>query len=311
MIYLVISLVSTAVLLGCLAGPALDRLRRPAAHPGIAIACWFAALAGTFIADIGIVAVALLSPPAPGHGLLEWLRNCLPHHGDEAIIMAAAASLALLTACCARLARSLPRLRRAVRHRRRHWEMLRLVAKEHGRHDDVLVLDHPIPVAYSLPARERAIVVSTGTQETLTPEEFGAVLVHERTHLRQRHHTMLLMLDLAYALLPWLPTVRRAKKTLPLLLEMAADDAAARACGRRTLVDALCRLAATPGVAGALGAAGPSTGALTERVLRLESAEVVKPRRVVRAAASAFVAVTVATPLLVAAATIVQLSDIC
>ncbi|TDE27374.1 M56 family metallopeptidase [Actinomadura sp. 6K520] len=311
MLYLVIGLVCTAVLLSCLAGPALDRLRRPAAHPLIAISCWFAALAGILIAGIGIVAVALLAPPAPGHGLLEWLRNCLPHHGDEAIIMAAAASLVLLTACCSRLARSLPRLSRAVRHRRRHWETLRLVARAHGRHDDVLVLDHPVPVAYSLPARERAIVVSTGTQEILTPEEFCAVLVHERTHLRQRHHTMLLVLDLAYALLPWLPTVRRARKTLPLLLEMAADDAAARACGRRTLVDALYRLAATPGVAGALGAAGPSTGALTERVLRLESAAMGKPSRVVRAAASAFVATAVATPLLVAGATIVQLSEIC
>ncbi|NKZ03451.1 M56 family metallopeptidase [Actinomadura latina] len=311
MIYLVVGLVSTAVLLGCLAGPVLDRLRSPAVQPGVAIACWFAVLAGTFIADVGIVAVALLSPPAPGHGLLEWLRNCLPHHGDEAIIMAAAASLVLLTACGSRLARGLPRLGRAVRHRRRHREMLRLVAKEHGRYDDVLVLDHPVPVAYSLPARDRAIVVSTGTQETLTPQEFGAVLAHERTHLRQRHHAMLLLLDFAYALLPWLPTVRRAKTTVPLLLEMAADDAAAREYGKRTLADALCRLAATPGVTGALGAAGPSPGALTERVLRLESTEAAQPRRAVRAAASTFVAIAVATPLLVAAATIVQLSGIC
>lgn len=311
MIYLVVGLICTAVLLGCLAGPALDRLRRPAAHPGIAIACWTAALTGTFIAGIGIIAAALLSPPAPGHGFLEWLRDCLPHHGDSAIIMAAAASLVVLTACCSRLARSLPRLGRAVRHRRRHREMLRLVAKEHGQHEDVLVLDHPVPVAYSLPARRRTIVVSTGAQDALTPDEFGAVLVHERAHLRQRHHTLLLMLDLAHALLPWLPTVRRAKQNLPLLLEMAADDAAARACGRRTLVDALCRLAATPGVAGALGAAGSSTGALAERVLRLQSAESAKPRRAVRMAASAFVAAAVATPLMVVAATIVELSDIC
>lgn len=311
MIYLVIGLICTAVLLGCLAGPALDRLRRPGAHPGIVVACWTAALTGTFIAGVGIIAAALLSPPAPGHGFLEWLRDCLPHHGDSAIIMAAAASLVVLTACCSRLARSLPRLGRAVRHRRRHREMLRLVAKEHGQHEDVLVLDHPVPVAYSLPARRRTIVVSTGAQDALTPDEFGAVLVHERAHLRQRHHTLLLMLDLAHALLPWLPTVRRAKQNLPLLLEMAADDAAARACGRRTLVDALCRLAATPGVAGALGAAGSSTGALTERVLRLQSAEATKPRRAVRMAASAFVAAAVATPLMVAAATIVELSDIC
>ncbi|TDB90316.1 M56 family peptidase [Actinomadura sp. KC216] len=311
MIYLVISLISTGVLLGCLAGPALDRVGRPAAHPGIAIACWVAALAGTFIAVLGVVVVALLAPPAPGHGLLEWLRNCLPHHRDGAIIMAAAASLALLTACGSRLARGLPRLRRAVRRRRRHREMLRLVATEHERHADVLVLDHPVPVAYSLPSRRHAIVVSTGTQDVLSAEEFDAVLVHERAHLRQRHHTLLLTLDAAHALLPWPPTVRRAKRSLPLLLEMAADDAAARECGRGTLVDALRRFAATPGVAGALGAAGPSTEALAERVRRLEAAEVGGPRRAGRAVASVFVTLAVAAPLAVATATIAELSHIC
>lgn len=311
MIYLVACLIVSAVLLGCLAGPALDRLRRPTTSPGTAIVCWVAALAGTLIADVGIIAVALLSPPAPGHGLLEWLRNCLPHHRAPAITMAAAASLLLVTACGSRLAHSLPRLGRAVRHRRRHREMLRLVAQEHGRHADVLVLDHPIPVAYSLPARQRAIVVSTGAQETLTPAELAAVLAHERAHLRQHHHALLLMLDLVHALVPWLPTVRRAKSALPPLLEMAADDAAARTCGRRTLVDALCRLGTAPGVAGALGAAGSTTGGLTERVLRLESAEPARPRRIVRLVAGTFVASAIAVPLAVVAATIAELSTIC
>jgi Zn-dependent protease with chaperone function len=308
----VVALIASAILLGFLAGPLLDRPRRPAVGPGTAIACWVAALAGTFLANTAVVVVALLSPPGPGHGLLEWLRDCLPHHGTLAITMAAAATLVLVTACCSRLASGLPRLGRAVRHRRRHREMLRLVAQEHGRHADVLVLDHPVPVAYSLPARRRAIVVSTGAQESLTPAELGAVLAHERAHLRQRHHALLLMLDLVHALLPWLPTVRRAKSRLPLLLEMAADDAAASVCGRRTLVDALCRLSAAPGVAGALGAAGEQgPGALVERVLRLEASDPVPARRSVRIAACAFAATAVAAPLLVGAVAIAELSTTC
>ncbi|WP_433137000.1 M56 family metallopeptidase [Actinomadura nitritigenes] len=312
MLFSVLALIASAVLLGCLAGTVLDRLRRPAVGPGAAIACWAAALAGTFIANTAVVVVALISPPGPGHGLLEWLRDCLPHHGSLAVIMAAAATLVLMTACCSRLASGLPRLGRAVRHRRRHRELLRLVAREHGRHADVLVLDHPVPVAYSLPARRRAIVVSTGAQETLTDAELGAVLAHERAHLRQRHHALLLMLDVVHALLPWLPTVRRARSRLPLLLEMAADDAAASAYGRRTLVDALCRLSAAPGVAGALGAAGDSgSAALVERVLRLEAAAPVRARRSVRLATCAFAAAAVATPLLVGAVAIAQLSTTC
>ncbi|WP_067793387.1 M56 family metallopeptidase [Actinomadura formosensis] len=312
MIVSMAGLLMSAVVLGCLAGPVLDRLRRPALSPATAAACWVAALVGAVVAGAGLVAVALLSPPGPGHGLLGRLRDCLPHHGYPAIAAATAASLILVTGCGAALARSLPRLGRAVRHRRRHREMLRLVAREHRRHPDVLVLDHPVPVAYSLPARRRAIVVSTGAQESLSAAEFGAVLAHERAHLRQRHHALLLMLDLVHALLPWLPTVRRAKARLPLLLEMAADDAAARACGRRALVDALCRLSAAPGAAGALGATGgPGRGRLAERVRRLEAAEPVGPRRAVRLAAGAFATTAVAAPLLVGAAAIAELAMIC
>jgi Zn-dependent protease with chaperone function len=307
----VLALVASAVLLGFLAGPALDRLRRPAVGPAAAIACWAAALAGTFIANAAVVVVALIAPPGPGHGLLGRLRDCLPHHGSLAVIAAAAATLALLTACCSRLASGLPRLGRAVRRRRRHREVLRLVAREHAGHADVLVLDHPVPVAYSLPARRRAIVVSTGAQEALTGAELDAVLAHERAHLRQRHHALLLMLDVVHALLPWLPTVRRAKSRLPLLLEMAADDAAASAYGRRTLVDALCRLSAAPGAAGALGAAGESgPAALVERVLRLEAAPA-PARRSARVAACGFAAAAVATPLLVGAVAIAELSTTC
>lgn len=312
MIFLVAALVASALLLGCLSGPVLDRMRGGAVGPGTAIACWTAALTGTVIAGSGVVVVALLSPPGPGHGLLERLRDCLPHHGDNAIVAAAAGSLVLLTACGVRLARGLPRLVRALRHRRRHWEMLRLVARQDARHADVLVLDHPIPVAYSLAARRPAIVVSTGARNALSAAELGAVLAHERAHLRQRHHALLLMLDLAHALLPWLPTVRRAKARLPLLLEMAADDTAARTCGRRTLADALCRLAAAPSAPGALGATGGSgADALVERVRRLESAEPEKPRGSFRVAASVFVAAAVAVPLSGAALAVARLAVIC
>jgi beta-lactamase regulating signal transducer with metallopeptidase domain len=311
-VILVGGLIATAILVGCVAGPFLDRLRPSAISPGTAIVCWASALAGTLIASTGVVVVALLSPPGPGHGLLERLRNCLPHHGDPAIVLATAASLVLLAACGARLARSLPRLVRAVRHRRRHREMLRLVAREDGRHPDVLVLDHPVPVAYSLPSRRRAIVISTGARKALSAAELGAVLAHERAHLRQRHHALLLLLDLAHALLPWLPTIRRAKERLPLLLEMAADDAAARTCGRRTLVDALCRLSAVPGLAGVLGATGGAgTGALVKRVRRLESSEAGQFRESSLVAAPMFVMFAVAVPLVMVVLSIAELAVIC
>jgi hypothetical protein len=92
MAIVVVGLIASAVLLGCLAGPVMDRLRWPVQHPGTAIACWTGALTGTLMAFIGAAVVALLWPPAPGHGLLEWLHNCLPHHRRAGVAIAAAVS---------------------------------------------------------------------------------------------------------------------------------------------------------------------------------------------------------------------------
>jgi beta-lactamase regulating signal transducer with metallopeptidase domain len=269
-------LVVSALVLGGWAGACIDRSPWSLAHPGTALVCWAGVLTGTVTAVAGVVAVALLSPPAPAHGLLEWFDHCLSQHGHSRAVDASVISVALVVACCARLVRGVPRLWRAMAHRRQHRKMLRIVAREDDRHPDVWVIDHPVPVAYCLPARSRPIVVSSGAQARLDANELAAVLAHERAHLRHRHHLLLLLLDVACVLLPWLPTVRRAKISLPPLLEMAADDAAARRCGRRALSAALLRLTVLPGPAGALAAAGTRGGdpaqALARRLVRLETA---------------------------------------
>jgi Zn-dependent protease with chaperone function len=264
-------LIASAVVLGGLAGAVIDRARWPTAHPGTAIICWLGVLTGTVAALTGLLIVVLLTPPAPAHGLLEWLDHCLPRHGHPGVVPAAAVNLTLVTLCCLRLWHGLPRLWRAVFHRRRHREMLQMVANADERHPDVLVVDHPIPVAYCLPARHRPIVVSTGAQQRLAPPELAAVLAHERAHLRQRHHLLLLLLDLTCILLGWLPTVRRAHRSLPPLLEMAADDAAARRCGRHALATALRQLKVLAGPTGILAAAAQQGGGLTRRLARLDT----------------------------------------
>jgi Zn-dependent protease with chaperone function len=275
MILSVAGLIVCTLVLGGSAGAFLDRSRWPASHPGTAIICWTGVLAGTLTSVSGTVILALLSPPTPAHGLLEWLDNCLPHHGHAGLAIASLVSIVLVVGCGLRLARGLPRLWRAVLHRRQHREMLRIVAKEDARNPDVLIIDHPIPVAYCLPARRRPIVVSTGAQARLDAIELAAVLAHERAHLRQRHHLMLALLDLTYTLLPWLPTIRRARVSLPPLLEMAADDVAARRCGPHALSAALVRLTILPHPAGALAAGGTPapdrSRTLTRRLDRLET----------------------------------------
>jgi Zn-dependent protease with chaperone function len=266
------ALVISALLLGGMAGRFIDTSRWAIAHPGMAVVCWVGVLIGTATSVSGLVAVALLAPPTPAHGLIEWLDHCLPH-GHAGLVVAAVVSSALVAGCIVRFARGVPRLWRAVVHRRRHREMLCIVAKADDQHPDVLVIDHPIPVAYCVPARHRPIVVSTGAKARLDASELAAVLAHERAHLRQRHHLLLFLLDLMYTLLSWLPTVRRAMAGLPTLLEMAADDVAARRCGRQVLSTALLRLSVLSGAAGALAATGVDTGdrghALARRLDRL------------------------------------------
>ncbi|MFI0350225.1 M56 family metallopeptidase [Actinomadura sp. 9N407] len=309
MLVLLIVLVSAVVLLGGAAGFALDRLWPSGAHPGTALACWLGALTGTVAAVAGAVSIGLLWPPTPGHGLLEWLHGCLPHHRTAMTLLAGVASLPLIWLCCARLVRGVPRLRRALRHRRGHRDMLQIVAREDAEHDDVLLLDHPVPVAYCLPSRWRPIVVSTGARERLSARQLEAVLEHERAHLRQRHHALLILIDVVHALLPWLPTVRLAKTRIPPLLEMAADDAAARSSGRRTLAEALRQIATTPGLAGALAASGQDHGTLSRRLARLE--ERARPRRGGRPIAWVLSASAAALPLTAAATALVRLAGPC
>ncbi|MFD0903518.1 M56 family metallopeptidase [Actinomadura sediminis] len=302
---LLVALLATALLLGWGAGPVLDRYSS-GTQPGTAIGAWLGAVAGTFAAVTGAVMIALLWPPTPGHGFVEWLHGCLPHHRTAATVLAGALSMPLLYLCGHRLMRTVPRLRGTLRRRRDHREMLHMVAHEDERHSDVLLLDHPIPVAYCLPSRRRPIVLSTGAQRRLSTRQLAAVLEHERAHLRQRHHLVLLLLDAGHALLPWSPTVRRARSRVPLLLEMAADDAAARTAGHRTLADALRRVGSAPEFAGVLAASGSNGGTLTKRLARLEGRPH-RPGRAGRPLAWALSICATIAPLFTAAAAVGQL----
>jgi Zn-dependent protease with chaperone function len=238
----VAGLVCTVLALACVAGPVLARSHWTTAHPASALLCWAAALTGTVLALSGLLILGLLWSPGVGHALMELAHGCLNAHRHRGVAIAVVAGLAALTVVTVRMTGAVARLRRALGHRRRHQEMLGLVARTDEHNRDVLVLDHPLPVAYCLPARERPIVVSSGALEGLSAEQFAAVLAHERAHLRHRHHLLLLLLDLVVAVLPWPPTARLAGRHVPLLIEMAADDAAVRACGVSAVTGALRRL---------------------------------------------------------------------
>lgn len=265
------ALVVLTVLLGGIAGPALARSAWPRRLPGVAVAAWLGALAGTLAALTGLVAMALLGRPGLGHHVVEWLLNCLKHHKHPSSSAVYVMSVLPLISTLAVIAVALRRYRQTVAQRRRHRDALGIVVRPSPDFSDVCLIDHAVPVVYCLPGDEHQIVMSKGAHDRLNPAQLHAVLSHERAHLGQRHHLILALVDAAGAALGWLPSFRAARDHLPPLLEMMADDDAAWHTGPPIVAAALRELAILPCPVGGL-AAGPTDGSvLAQRLARLDA----------------------------------------
>jgi len=130
-----------------------------------------------------------------------------------------------------------------------------------------VVLDSVQRVAYCVPGRPAAIVLSTGALAVLDPSQLTAVLAHERAHLAGRHHLLIAATRGLAATFPAVPLFTRGPAEVARLAEMCADDVAARSSGRNTLVTAL--LAMGTGMAVPPAALAASTCAVQARVQRL------------------------------------------
>ncbi|RAN71207.1 peptidase M48 [Bacillus sp. SRB_336] len=136
---------------------------------------------------------------------------------------------------------------RINRQRSRHRDLLNLLSSPAGDRPDTLVINHEAPVAYCLPGGSRSVtVLSDGLLTLLSPEELRAVLLHEQTHLAQRHHLLLWAFAAWRSALPWLPTSRLAQRAVSSLIEIMADDVALRSVGKSTLVTAIALVASGP-----------------------------------------------------------------
>ncbi|RSN67338.1 MULTISPECIES: M48 family metalloprotease [Actinomadura] len=93
------------------------------------------------------------------------------------------------------------------------------------------IADSDVPLALAVPGR--GVLVSRGLLALLDPAELRAVLHHEASHLRHRHHHYLAAGALAAGTLPFL---RRLNGRLRFHLERWADEDAAEAVGDRELV---------------------------------------------------------------------------
>jgi Zn-dependent protease with chaperone function len=267
-----VSALAFAILAVLLVGPApalLARATWPLRAPRAAMVLWqaiaLAAVLSAFSAGIAI-ATRLLMPGPDGRptasivgaaGRLGW-----PLWG------AYIAVFALTVLVGARLMVAMVRVAIANRRRRAHHRMVvDLVGVGHGaalaepcaRTRDLRVLDVAQPLAYCLPGVRSRVVVSEGALNTLADAEVAAILTHERAHLRARHDLVLEAFTAVHAAFPRLVRSTNALRSVQLLVELLADDAAVRAAGRAPLARALVACASGRAPSGALAAGGPST----------------------------------------------------
>jgi hypothetical protein len=134
---------------------------------------------------------------------------------------------------------------RVLGARRRHRQLVDLLSTPLPKtldEADTQVIEHETPLAYCLPGRTNAssvTVLSRGLLNTLSKPELGAVVAHEQTHLRQRHHLLTMTFEAWYRALPWLPTNRYGREAVLELTEMLADDGALRQYSPETLLRSL------------------------------------------------------------------------
>lgn len=186
---------------------------------------------------------------------------------------------------------------RTLRARRRHRDLLDVLATPWPDAPGTRVLDHPVPVAYCLPGRSSRLVLSAGALEVLEPDGVRAVLAHERAHLRERHDLVVLPFVAWGATAPFVRGMVCAQLAVAALIEMRADDVASGGSRPGELVGAL------RSVGGSAPAAALSsfTSALDARIDRIAAPPPPLSPAVqvlVRAAALALVAVPVVALLL-------------
>jgi len=255
--------------------PLLRRFTHAGVAPRLGVAAWLAAM-GSVVAS-WLAAAAFLANEVvrdanqPGATVLSTCfavlgqaatgrDGVLPQVGLVLLATLAATAVARLAWC---LGRSLLRARAATRQ---HARMARLVGRRvPGR--DAVVLDAPERVAYCVAGRPHTIVVTSAALATLDERHLDAVLAHERAHLAGRHHLLLALTRSLAAILPTVALFATGAVEVARLLEMCADDTAARAHGSATLLDALlslCGVATIP--TGALGATGVGVLARAQRL---------------------------------------------
>lgn len=243
-----------AVLAVTLSGPVpalLARSTRIRSAPRAAMTLWQAVALAAVLAALGAT-LSLFTGTGLGAG-----RGAAEH-------VVAGTALALTAVVLGRLLLTGHRVGIRLRSRRRqHREMVDLLASDGP---GFVVVEGAAPVAYCLPGLAgHRVVISRGAVTQLQPDELRAVVAHERAHLTARHDLVLEAFTVLHQAFPRWVSSARALSEVRLLVEVLADAAARRRCGRAPLARALLALTGSPAPSVALSAGG-STSELAARI---------------------------------------------
>ncbi|MBP2325014.1 Zn-dependent protease with chaperone function [Kibdelosporangium banguiense] len=238
--------------------------------PVVLLVGWLLSIVGVLAAAAAGVALFLIPNHSPATNMLALLHKCWMSvaHGatpriEEIIgLLAAVVFLAVVSRFPVIAIRTARRRKRIAQD---HLAVLSLAAR---RDDGMLWLEHDRPLAFSLAGRPGVVVATEGLTRHLSPGEVRAVLAHEHAHLRGRHHLLITCVDALAAALPVVPLFRQAPAAVRVLVEMAADVAAIRACGHADVHAALVGVSADGAPSGALAMA---RDAVDVRLARLRS----------------------------------------
>lgn len=227
----VLGLVGSAVAVTLAAPVVLGRGTWWTRHPTLALRSWLVALAlaaGALLLSVAIAAtiVAVRAHTsgfgAVAAGLFAWCGLAVAG-GVGALLLTTAEPLSDAArradaAVTLLVARSAGRPRRVGAH-------------------EVVSLPVDVPLACATP--DGRIVVSTVVEAAMSPQCLRAVVEHERAHVRGRHELIRRIAAVNAAAFPGLRTAQDLRRTVALLVELVADDAAARVCGPATVCNAL------------------------------------------------------------------------
>lgn len=239
----------------CLGTPrVLHRARWAVRRPAVALGLWTAGLAGGVVALVVaagvLVAAGGAGRPGGAHGATDGAGGpaamvllALATSADWAVLLLLGASLSLVGV------RAEPLLQQARATRALVGRLVGSSTCRTERLDDVAVavVADPAPLALSVPGCSPGVVVSSRLRDELTAGQLLAVVAHERAHLERHHARLVQVARVQAACLPGFFPARAFERAVLLLVELDADDVAARRHGADAVAGALTTLAGLHG----------------------------------------------------------------